>query len=249
MKKSIKYLNLLLIIIIAAGLLFIVIRLASIVTTQNQSAKDAQASGFGANATKDLFAPAAELFSNSLCEDIFNNETLQSDKLPMLKAENLTLTTVSNLESQDYQPLICEYKFEDGRSFTFTVHSYDVNSPIDDSQTALFDRVNGNTLGDTIDSDTMGIMSYFYGTDIVDASVCRTNIYHPINDFEYADILYKGFDCNSTYNLNREISGVFNKYMFNAMEFVYGNFENTTTADLLDKWGFSNLKTNLNFYE
>ncbi|MFS8131237.1 MAG: hypothetical protein ACMG57_04620 [Candidatus Dojkabacteria bacterium] len=250
MKKSIKYLNVTLIAIISIGLLFILLRLVSIITTQNQSAAEAQASGFGENATKDLFAPAADLFANTQCEDIFNKDMLTSDALPELKAANLTVESITNLPIENYKPLTCEFKFTNGKSFTFSIHSYDANSPIDDSQEALFGRVNEVTLGDsTIDSDTMGIMTYFFGKDVVNTNVCRTNLYHPINDFEYADILYTGFDCSTMYNLNREISGVFNKYMFEAMEFVYVNFDNTTTADLLDTWGFSSLKSNLNFYE
>lgn len=198
-------------VLLAGVSIFITIRIQ-----QNNSATDANASGFGATATTGKFGSVFEEFAGYTCDSFFNNSNLTS---MAVKPTFTTIQGVTNnldtLGALPYLPINCTYKISDGKTIDFMLHSYDTNSFIDDSQEALFTRIDTN-LKSVILKDYYGYITMHFGesNNVVSApatdTTCRANLFHSQNDFEYAEIVYHGFgDCNSLVNDNKLIVGPF----------------------------------------
>jgi hypothetical protein len=228
--------------IIAAlvGLVIVVFLVINLVQ-KSQSPEDAQATGFGDEATSDLYAPVAEMFFNTDCETILDGKSSDypaDSELAKLNAE----FTSTKLSPEDDTPLTCEYSLGEGKTLTFVVFSYDENSEIDATYFDLYSRVNNEVLSNTIDSGVLGIMDYYFGEDAGTDSSCRTVIYHPLNDFESAQLIYNGFNCNEI------VASYFNVYLFAGVDYVYRNFGATTTEDLLYQWDLADRAPDLTYY-
>lgn len=234
---------------VVAALIGLVILVGMVIALiqRNQAPTDSQATGFGDEATSDLYDPTAELFLNTECDYILDgnaSEYVNTNELKKLGVEFSSL----KLAPEDQTPLICEFFLGEGKSVTLTVFSYSPDSEIDDSFEDLYARVNGEVLESTINSGSIGIMDYFYGFDAADNSKCRTVMYHPLNDFESAQLVYEGFTCNEIIALNQELSSILSTYLFSSLDFVYREYAETTTEDLLYEWDLADRVPSLTYY-
>jgi hypothetical protein len=233
-------------------LLFLVIGIISLIlllllNLQRSSVVDDTAvSGFGANATNDLYDTTQTLFINADCSKILGKSYTNNPQFPIISKYNFDLTA-TKLASFTNMPLACKYELADGTYVTFAVNAYNKSSKIDASRSDLFDRVN-TSLKTVIDSGRIGIIDYYSGEDPGDSTICRTNIFHPLNDFESAQITYYGYQCDSIASLNRELVTAFGHYLVTSMEYVYAVHGGTSTEALLTKWGFADLVPKLEFY-
>lgn len=247
MRFTQKHIRIISIIISLSSLILLVLLLASMLQ-KVQAPDDSQASGFGENATRDLFVPTAELFQNTPCENIFYREHPALAEFNEMSQQSFSIST-ENLEPNTDIPLSCKYNLGNDRAISFTVYSYSPNSIIDDTQKDLWNRINDENMDSIKDVGMIGIMDYFYGADKFDTKKCRSNVFHPINDFEFAEIVYTGFNCEEIKDLNREFVTVFGNYLHDALEFIYLTYAETTTEDLLYVWGFEDRIPNLEFYK
>ncbi|MEP7103619.1 MAG: hypothetical protein ABI721_02850 [Candidatus Dojkabacteria bacterium] len=203
-------------VLLAGASVFITIRIQ-----QNNAATDANASGFGSTATTNKFSSVFEEFAKYPCSNILDTNRLSTESgLLITKIDSI----VNNLDFSGaipYLPLNCTYKLASSKSIDFRLYSYDTQSYIDPSAEALYARINVN-IKSQLDSQTITVsgssIKMFYGTDNVTTGACRANLYDAQNDFEYAEVIYKGFsDCSALIKDNKaitkSISGVINDGM------------------------------------
>jgi len=213
--------------LLAGVSIFITIRIQ-----QNNAAADANASGFGSTATTNKFGSVFQEFASYSCDAFLSNSTFTFFKVkPSFTSIQATTNNLDIFGSLPYLPVNCTYKISDTKSIDFLLHSYDTNSFIDDSEEALFTRINAN-LKSVIIKDYYGYVTMFFGEDnpIVSAPAssditCRANLFHSQNDFEYAEIIYHGFgDCNSLVNDNQLIVAPFASQIILGMTNVNKKF-------------------------
>ncbi|MCA9386724.1 hypothetical protein KC669_01690 [Candidatus Dojkabacteria bacterium] len=212
--------------------------------TSNNS--DVSVTGFGEEATRELFPAIAQAFLNTDCDALFHNGYLQDSRFINLSTSGFNLSS-EKISPIDNRPLQCFYDLGNGKAFTVKVNTYSSNSIIDATRSDLFTRVNAEYIDTLIDQDRIGILDYSFGTDLADNTECVSTIFHPLNDFESISIEYFGFDCEDSYNLNREVVTAIGNYIVFMVEDVYVA-NGTSTEALLDKWGYDEYITNLEFY-
>jgi len=196
-KKVILSIFLLAILVVGVGIVTLTIR-------NNTALQNSEAAGFGSSATTTNLRFVERTLAFTACPEFLSQKNLNT--LP--SNNRLTITKIDSQPSQNLIPTICSYSLSNNKQIVLTVHAYNKSSFIDKSQLDLFKRINGLNLGRVInDKVTTAGIHFFYGTDKANSAICRVNIYHPINDFEYATLTYSGFqNCNDLTTNNAIIS-------------------------------------------
>ena len=166
---------------------------------QNNSPDDADASGFGDKATRDLYDNVAEAFDTQTCETLLDKTFLAE------LSTGLTYTSTVTPKIEDY-PKVCNYVFNNGVEGAFSLFAYKTNSYIPADEEELYDAVNSPSISQQESVDTLGSILGFYGTNYGDEN-CRLNLFNTQNEFYYASMVYTTTDaCDSTemaeFNLN-----------------------------------------------
>ncbi|MFS8131092.1 MAG: hypothetical protein ACMG57_03870 [Candidatus Dojkabacteria bacterium] len=217
-------------VLLAGVSIFITLRIQ-----QNNAANDAAASGFGATATNNKFSSVFEEFAGYPCEAFLSQEKLdQTPNNTIIKKITSSVNNLAEIGALPYIPFNCTYKISDTQSIDILLHSYDTNSFIDNSAEELYARINTNlnTISDTEYFGTgFSYVTMFYGpgaspvSAVADASVCRSNLFHGQNDFEYLEIVYHGFsDCTTIAKDNLRITGMVSGTIITAMYTVNKKF-------------------------
>lgn len=172
---------------------------------QNNAANDANASGFGQTATRDLYDDVQTAFAAKPCERFFGKDFVNSSM-------NLTkddIISVTGLTPTIATPKECTYNLSNNRTIKFRLVSYNLQSYIDPDEEALYARIGSIYQQDPIDTflsfDTVVITA-----PSLDGKACDSLMYHVQNDFEYALVEFKGFgDCATVVANNKLIMQVF----------------------------------------
>ncbi len=207
---------------------------------------DIGVTGFGVEATRDYFPVVVDALNNTECEKVFHEGSLQDPRFPYLQ-ELGTELTVTKLPNYNNVALHCYYEFGNDQGFILQFYTYGNDTVIDQTRDDLFSRVNSEYIGELIDKDRIGIMDYSFGTDL-NSSECTSTIYHPLNEFEVITVEYFGFDCEESFNLNREVVAVIGHYTFFMIETLYA-LNDTSTAQQLGAWGYEEYLDSLTFYK
>lgn len=194
-------------VLLAGVSIFITIRIQ-----QNNAANDANASGFGNTATKDLYDDVQSAFAARPCERFFGKDFATSVGLTKDDILSVTAQTPTFVTPKD-----CTYNLSNNRSISFRLVAYNTNSYIDPDANALYDRI-----GSIYQKDALDIFQSFdtvviTGTSL-DGTACDSLMYHIQNDFEYALVEFKGFgDCASVITNQKIIMKVFAAGIQNIM--------------------------------
>jgi hypothetical protein len=231
---------------IVAALLFVFISVAVYAFLQGPPQSDTSVSGFGAAADTQLYEKVGLIFANTKCEQVLYPDYQLYDTFPVLKFSNYSMTPLP-LPTDGKTAFSCRYDFDQGKYVHFNIYTYAADAKADPDRKTLLARVN-QSLGKIHDSGRLGIVDYYLGTDKNDPTICRTTLLHPLNEFEYASIAYEGFLCDELADLNKEMVSIFGNYITTSLEYVYQTYANTSTADLLTKWGHADLVVDLNSY-
>lgn len=188
-------------VLLAGVSIFITLRIQ-----QNNAANDANASGFGATATKDLYDDVQSAFAQKPCERFFGKDFVNSD-MGLTKDDIISTTGIA---PSFVTPKDCTYNLSNNRSITFRLVAYNTNSYIDPDAQALYNRI-----GSIYQKDELGYLNAFDNTIFVGNSIqttgaCDALLYNNSNDFEYALIEFKGFgDCSTLVTTQAPILRVF----------------------------------------
>ena len=209
---------------------------------KSQAPTSSSASGFGPNATTDLYEPIETAFKQSKCEDFFSAATLSENAA--LSSLGTTITSQFEWRESIALPqlaLNCTYTLADNKKLVFYVYSYAKDTQVFDSQAILIGVVNKVSLDDgekgylgsveTFDTRT----KYTFGSDVTLDGSCRVNIFDDQNDFYYASINYIGFgECKAeeTINLNKEIIKSFIDKITNIVKTVTTANRNPNTPNI-----------------
>lgn len=212
----------------------------------DQSLRDSAASGFGESATSNFYTKTLEAFLNTPCTKIFPSSFFNNPnyiEIPKYLKSDYQYSTKSEINV----PINCTFYFDNNKSINITAYTYTLNSLIADTRQNHFINVNYASLNNLYDETRIGIIDTFYGESKFEIGACSTNLFHPVNDFEYASIQYNGFDCADIINLNREIASVVGSYIFYTLENVY-LVDGFSTQDLLSAFNSSEYIKDLNYY-
>lgn len=180
--------------------------------SQNQSPTDSEASGFGDEATRDLFEVVAAEFAKKNC-NVFLDK-------PILTAAGFdsydTASTGALLNADIFQNAYskeCVYFYEGSdKRITLSVVPYNYDSEIKENQEALFNKWVVSQLERPADEGRYELIPYFYGSDLTtDLGECKALLFHDQNDFEVAILSYHfvpedGCESEKMVNLNRIVA-------------------------------------------
>lgn len=201
---------------------FLVTRL---IQQQSQAPTTSAAAGFGENATRDVYDDVEEMFRDGGCEAL-----ISLDVISLYSPEDFLLTNATKFEEVPLSfpadrnaSLNCGFTTNYGADFRIKVYTYNFNSIIDPNPQALYDRINVNLANNLLEGSVFG-SDYFMGNDSNNASVCRLNLFHTQNDFEYITIELTnhgdGTSCQSQTNFMNELAYIIgyvaNNYMREA---------------------------------
>jgi len=213
---------------------------------KNQALTDSAASGFGETATQDFNTGTLEAFLNTDCTKIFPNSFFTNPNYTEIQ-KSLKSDYTFGKKSTINIPVDCTYYFNEGKSIKFSIYTYTSNSLIANTRENHFKNVNYVSLNNIYDGARIGIIDTFYGESKFEINVCSTNLFHPVNDFEYASLQYYGFECSEITELNREVSSIVASYLFFTLENVY-LAEGFTTQDLLTAFNSTEYINDLKYY-
>lgn len=181
---------------------------------QNQQApEDTSAYGFGEDAVKENFGPVLNAIEQTPCSFYVNERKLGEFEL-YFELESSTPGSVYG-SSQDYFK-ICKYSLANrGADIYLSLQGYPEDAEIDDNREALYTRVNNELFQNTGNLEQgrfFGTVDYFLGRakSYVDGEPgnCLVAMYHVQNDFEYASVEFKGFNCEEEKDTIKSFSAV-----------------------------------------
>lgn len=185
-------------VVLIASSIFIALRL------QTSTTPDATgATGFGDDATTDLFAPVIEMMFAMQCEEFIR---------PIGAPVGTTMPFVSEIKETYFEggnnSVFCVYDVSDYYQFTFYVKGYGVDAIIDDNQPSLIARVKTQILGSgytDITNVTIGPVKYHFA-ETADGR-CITLFFHDKNDFEFGHLEFTKMEsCGYVAGANSTIS-------------------------------------------
>ncbi len=181
--------------------------------TQDNAPEDSDASGFGPEATTDLFSVVEKYFREVPCETLMSNYNATTELIDAVNEATEAGTysfEPANLPQATDIPMQCIFNLGPDHSVVFLAYTYEVESDIDNSAEELYARVKEQYgLNEVVDEGTSDRIKYFFGWDqvttvAVEKLVCRSVLFESQNDFEYASVVYYGFDdCTDVINLNK----------------------------------------------
>jgi hypothetical protein len=180
-----------------------------------QTPKDSLASGFGSSANRSNFTNVELAFLDTPCEFFLNKDYVTNTGSTILDSLGLKFSHGRDrgLEYENDFAKSCFYYFKDAPGGTkiieLRVKAYKTNSTIDPNAEALYSRINTPSITITESGRIEPAVNYFFGQAKGLTEICRTNLFHDQNDFEYAAISYSGFkSCAEIIEVNQLLTAV-----------------------------------------
>lgn len=179
------------------------------VNLQNQQApEDTSAYGFGEDAVTTNFDPVRNAIEKTPCSFYVTDRKLSAYEL------DLNINTIAtDSYGGEYDNLkVCHFQIDnaENKAAYLTLKGYAEDAEIDDSRQQLYNRINSQyflNTGNLEEGRLLGEVDYFLGKPqyppqgVNADNSCMLTLYHVQNDFEYAAVRLKGFNCeedNST---------------------------------------------------
>jgi len=155
---------------------------------------------------KNFYNPIYNNLIYSGCYGILSNNTVNAYKLAGFEeVSKYDYSDSTNNDPENKLPLSCTINLDSAKSIKFSIHTFESTSTIPTSMENHINGINKNI--SVVANNGVAEDSYYtFGSDSIDPTICRMNLFPENNGYEYLEVSYVGFGgkCSDLSKLNGE---------------------------------------------